>query len=726
MNPYSIPPLLSSILFIILGVFIFWKNKKAKINIAFLFICLCTAWWQFSWFLLFNTSNKQIAEILVRVGHVGIIFIPIAFYHYYILFIGKKTKFDSWLLALSYLLGTLFILSLPTNLFINGYYKYYWGFYPKAGILHPIYLVLLSILALKIIFSLLAILTINKKGLTALKYYQAKYLLLAIIIYTFASSDFLVNYGIEFYPLGFIAIFIFLLIIGYSIAKYRLMDIRIAIRSFIVYSSTIIILILFIFGILYIINYYKNYQFDQSLIFFNLVITMLALLFFTPIKIFIEKMVNRNIFKTLYTSRQALDELTSKTTSIIELEKLMLMIVGTVKKALGLNRAGILLFDSKTDNYQVGNVSGFKLENGISLVRSNYLTEKLEKQKSILLLQELETEVNNTAIGQEVSVNIKKLVTNMKRIEASICIPLIFKEKLIGILVLGEKISNEAYTKEDLIMLNILGKQTTVAIQNAKLYKEVQNFNKTLQKKVDEQTEDLKELLNMKTEFLTVASHQLRTPTSVVKSALDMVVKNEVKGEQREQFINNAYLNSIRLERIISDLLLAMDIEGSDLELLSKPVQPNEAAKRAYDARILQAKEKGLEYLVNIPKEDLPFIVADEQKLVDTLTGLLDNSINYTKTGKVEIGTYLDKPNNEIVIYIKDTGMGIKKDEMKKLFKKFDRTKRAIITHPDGSGLGLFIAKQIITAMGGTIKLLSEGEDKGSEAIIRLKVMPIK
>ena len=252
------------------------------------------------------------------------------------------------------------------------------------------------------------------------------------------------------------------------------------------------------------------------------------------------------------------------------------------------------------------------------------------------------------------------------------------------------------------------------------------DFNKTLQKKVNEQTEDLKDLLNMKTEFLTVASHQLRTPTSVVKSALDMVVKNDVKGEQREQFINNAYLNSIRLERIISDLLLAMDIEGANLELLSKPVQTNEAVKRAYDARVLQAKEKGLEYLINLPKEDLPFIVADEQKLVDILTGLLDNSMNYTKKGKVEIGAYEDKEKNEIVIYIRDTGMGIKKDEMRKLFKKFDRTKRAIITHPDGSGLGLFIAKQIIEAMGGTIKLSSEGEDKGSEVTIRLKIMPIK
>ena len=83
MSIFSLPPLISSLLFLLLGVFVFLKNKKSIVNITFSLICLSTVWWQFSWFILFNIKDEFWATLLVRIGYMGIIFIPITFFHFF-------------------------------------------------------------------------------------------------------------------------------------------------------------------------------------------------------------------------------------------------------------------------------------------------------------------------------------------------------------------------------------------------------------------------------------------------------------------------------------------------------------------------------------------------------------------------------------------------------------------------------------------------------------------
>src|SRR4030066_731732 len=112
MNPFSIPPILSSIMFLFWGGFLFFQNRKSKINFTFLLVCLTTFWWQASWFFLFNTQNKELAEILVKVGHIGIILLPVTFLHFILVFLGKKDTFNKIILYLSYFIAFLFEVSL--------------------------------------------------------------------------------------------------------------------------------------------------------------------------------------------------------------------------------------------------------------------------------------------------------------------------------------------------------------------------------------------------------------------------------------------------------------------------------------------------------------------------------------------------------------------------------------------------------------------------------------
>lgn len=239
MNLFSIPPLASAMLFLLLGVFIFLSNRKSKLNLTFFLICLSTFWWQFSWFLLFNVKSDQLADLLVRVGYVGIIFIPVFFYHFFILFLDNKSKFDKIALLLAYILSIIFEFSLfLTNYFVNGFYKYYFGFYPMVNILHLIYLLLLTYIFFRIIIILYSYLKNIKND--KIKSQQVKYLLPSMILYGLASLDFASNYGFELYPFGFVFIVIFSLIIAYSIIKLQLLDVKaIATEIFAVFLTVV-------------------------------------------------------------------------------------------------------------------------------------------------------------------------------------------------------------------------------------------------------------------------------------------------------------------------------------------------------------------------------------------------------------------------------------------------------------------------------------------------------
>jgi hypothetical protein len=272
---YTIPPLLSSILFLILGASVYWNNRKSTINKTFLLVCFVTFWWQFSWFVLFNTQNEVLANYLVKIGYIGIIFIPIFFFHFFLVFVGESSRFDKILLYFSYSMGFIFEAALlTTNYFINGFYKYFWGFYPKASFLHPFYLLLLAILTVRALYLLFAYLK-KKKVAHPTEYHQARYILLSLAFYIFASSDFIVNYGVEFYPLGFLFILLFLGTTAYAIVKHYLFGIKVILTELLVSIFSILLLIQILLSdsgweylwniIIFIIFLFFGYLFIQSI-----------------------------------------------------------------------------------------------------------------------------------------------------------------------------------------------------------------------------------------------------------------------------------------------------------------------------------------------------------------------------------------------------------------------------------------------------------------------------
>lgn len=724
MDIQNIVLFLCAILDLILGYIIVSKKYKSESNIAFGLFVVWVVLWTGGIAMFRLSSNFETMLLWNRVFILASGLIASSFLHFTYIYPFKE-RLSIWKTALIYLPNLIILWAvMEPGAMIKDIIIRDWG---NESILGWGYIYFGAYFGIIWLWG-----TIN----LIRSYIKAKGIFRSQIVYILIGLSISIVFGATFNLifilfgnyryiwLGPYASFLFIICVTYAITRYRLMDIRVAFRKAYIYIGAAIFTYAAYYGISTAYLKFFGNIYNTTVYAIGAVVSVLFVIALFYVNNKLQEWANEIFFTGLYQYQESIKSLGRELNKYTDLERIINLIIDTIKNTMSLNRAGVLLVNAqvKPIHYEIAKTIGFNEKNGISLVQDNFLTKYLQKTKSPLIKDELELLIRD-AKNKNDKDGFAQLKTHMDKIEASLCLPLISGDKLIGIIVLGTKSTNEVYTKEDMELLITVSSQASIAVENANLYKEIKSLNKNLQKRVDEQTRNLQELLHMKTEFLTVASHQLNTPISVIKSMLDMVVKGDLKQhpEQEKQFVMNSYVNAIRLERIVRDLLLALDLEGESFELNLKPAKINEVIENAIKEKLIQVKESNLTIKFIPPKEELPFVLLDADKFTDVITGLIDNSINYTSKGGIEISAYME--DGMVKIKIKDTGMGITKEELKKLFQKFDRTKRAITIHPDGSGLGLYIAKQITELNGGEIEIKSEGEEQGTEVIISLKPM---
>ena len=296
------------------------------------------------------------------------------------------------------------------------------------------------------------------------------------------------------------------------------------------------------------------------------------------------------------------------------------------------------------------------------------------------------------------------------------------KEKLIGkgikdlekisslsslVAILGEKLS-PVYKKELEITENLILEISVlpiISLAGEKIGTLVLLRNITREKIVEK----------LKTEFVTISAHQLRTPLSAIKWTVRMLLDGDVGKltDEQTEFLKKAYQSNERMVNLVNDLLNVTRIEEGRylynpeeldmIELIEKTIIPlKEIAER-----------KNLKFEFLKPKEKEIKVRVDKEKISLAISNLVDNAINYTKEGKISIQFEYDSKDKQVKFSVKDTGIGISEEQQKRLFSKFFRGINAIKAETEGTGLGLFIAKNIIEAHGGRIWFESE-EGKGT------------
>jgi signal transduction histidine kinase len=232
----------------------------------------------------------------------------------------------------------------------------------------------------------------------------------------------------------------------------------------------------------------------------------------------------------------------------------------------------------------------------------------------------------------------------------------------------------------------------------------------------------IKEVDKMKDEFISIASHELRTPLTAIKGYLSLVADGtygKIENMEMKKGIDVVIASSARLEVLVEDLLNVSRIEQGRLDVNNKKIELEPIVQEIVSQLAISADEKNLLLEYKAPEKKLPLVLADPEKLKQTLVNLIGNSIKYTDKGSVKITTKV--VDDKMEIKIADTGIGMSAEEQKHLFEKFHRVQNEKTAKITGTGLGLWITKQIVELMNGKIYLESM-KDVGTQVTIELEL----
>lgn len=225
--------------------------------------------------------------------------------------------------------------------------------------------------------------------------------------------------------------------------------------------------------------------------------------------------------------------------------------------------------------------------------------------------------------------------------------------------------------------------------------------------------ERLQKLDEVKSSFISVVAHQLRTPLSGVKWTLNLLLKGDLGPLSKEQqsFLFKAYESNDRMISLVNDMLGADRIESGKVRYRFVPLSLREVIDTVLFELAPVARARGVTVRLAQPPAELPLVRADEEQMRAVVQNLAENAVKYSRAGGT-VAVALSLGGSDVTVSIKDDGIGIPKEQQKDIFDRFFRASNAVKVETEGTGLGLFIVKSIVEKHGGRIWFESE-EGKG-------------
>ena len=496
---------------------------------------------------------------------------------------------------------------------------------------------------------------------------------------------------------------------------------------------------------------------------------LIAAVLFAPAKTRIQKLIDRAFDREAYNYRETLLALSQTLHSILDLEILVDTLLRQVTKAIHISRGVVMYRVSgylESEYNQESEPNPFSEEgaqfvpeavigvdappDGLPLTLSTSLLERLQNAEKPLDFsdQPLDSDLIQVAPSESGETFVDFL-------RSAVWIPFVTRtkenENLVGLLVLGEKSSEEPYTQADLALLGTLAHQGATAIENAMLYAQlsarteametarqqlmvtyldtyggtipkaqsgelVSDFN-NIATALKETYDQLKQLDTLKSQFLDNVSHELRTPLTHIKGFVDNLLDGVGGGlsDKQASYLLRVKDNCDRLIRLINDLLDLSQIESGKVSLQLEPRELYPILEEAIAGIQPIADRKAIQVNLDCPVDVVAFVDAD--KMGQIITNLLDNAIKYSENGR-DVGVGVTRVSNQMLqICIEDMGIGISQAELDFIF---DRFHRVADSKSGGIGLGLPIVKNLVELHGGEVWAESQ-LGKGSRFYLTLK-----
>ena len=717
--------------FFLLGIIIYGRSKKFTANSVFALFMLAAAVWTLSNYLADVADSWENAMLWSRLAIIGPAFMPSLILHFSWLFPQKK-KINPILLGIIYVPSIIFTILTPTDLNVSNVSQEDWGTDITAGVLYNYLFVYIAVF-----FTLAAIqLFIDYRKSKGRARLQLTYIfwgfLFSASLGVFTNLLLVIWGNSRYTALGPFFSLVFSLFVYIAIIKHRLMGIRFAISQLYIFTLTGAFAYLSFEVVFYLDLKLWGDVHDPKAMLIGIIYAFIFAAILLPL---IDKIQYSSdvIFFKGYNPKKIIKDLSLKLSSVIELNDLFKIISQEFKRILGTEDVSVLILSEN------GVKNGIK--NKIELSKKNsYLKNQrvcISKECSLgykkmdnnsAIFKKIKKE-QRIIVKEEFNERNKAVVKEMNTFKTQVVAPLVFNKNLLGVIMLGGKIDQGAYTKEDLEFLEIMSSQIAGAIENALLYEKVESFNRTLKKRVNDQTKKLrknnkrlKKLLEMKGDFLNIASHQLRTPVSVLIGMSQMLMEGSVKGKDKERFLKGINEKSKKLAQIIHDILSASEMDHEDFTLDLVPVDVVKLLEILVQTKKKTARANHIDLRL-IVEDQIPNVLANKHYLEQAVINLINNSFQYTPKGSILVRLGMKK--DKVLVRVQDTGIGIPKKNLKSLFKKFSRAQNATQAYTDGSGLGLFIVKKIISAHKDAQVYVEETAlNKGTTITIELPSCP--
>lgn len=248
------------------------------------------------------------------------------------------------------------------------------------------------------------------------------------------------------------------------------------------------------------------------------------------------------------------------------------------------------------------------------------------------------------------------------------------------------------------------------------IHKEIktQRLIDSLISRLKKDNQRLKKLDEQKTEFVSLASHQLRGPLSVMQGYVSMILDGDYGRVSKKMLepLERIFESGAKLGFLINDYLNVSRIEKGEMEYVLEKIDLGKLIDNITKEFSVIAHKKNILLDFKCLAKGSPVIEGDTNKIRQIVSNVIDNAFKYTEKGAIRVRCAEEVDN--VIISIRDTGVGISEDELDKIFHKFERGKEAMYINVSGSGLGLFVAKVMTEAMGGKIWAESEGIGHGS------------
>jgi signal transduction histidine kinase len=686
-NVYSFPVLFTSLLLLLLGVAVFLKNTKKRVNLQFLIICLTSSIWLFFTSLAYNSLSQIQSFLLFRIAYIGIIFIPFTFFHYIVLFLEvNKKQLYRFVVRLGYGVGTLFsVLSLFSSLVISRSGEFFWGWYPIKGVLHPLLLFFFfSYIIFGIALLICSLMAFNDLFLNA-KRIQIRYILLGLFIFNFASLDFLANYELNVYPFGYIPTLLFLIIIGYAIVRYHLMEIKVTITR----AGIFVILYSLVLGFPFYIAYHYG-KFLLSL-FIMFIFASAGPIGFRYLKGKADTILlaeQRRYQRILLHAAQGLARQ-------YNLVKLLKLIVYMLRSTVGISFVAIYIFDKETRCYDLRVKRGVIPEGTVRLLS--------EEEPIILFLEK----VALATFFEELPASIQQILP----LGSSLLVPLILEKHLLGFLLLGQKKNRQNYTTDDLNVFNIVSSQTALAVENC-FY--IEDFKKAQERlfaaeklsSIGGMAEGLAhQMKNRLNHFSVAAGEQQMEIEEFVKTHAEIVTHYPELQKTLDYLMetSKSIVSNVRkTSDVVQGILNFAHIEQK--EHFFSVFSLKEVAVQAVE--VLKMKHHVKEFPLKVNSDCSDEIYGVKSQIIECLFNLLDNAYEAINDKReyhlseserasfvYEIIVNIRHRNGHSSIEIHDNGIGIKDENKRKIFAPFFTTKSS---YKSGSGIGMYIVKRII------------------------------